>query len=687
MITDVAGRVRNVYVPASRPLLPLFEAINNSIQAIEDAHESDGHIEVAIIRDEETLFAKSDSRSDRQLAEITGFVVRDNGIGFDERNYEEFNRSDTTYKAARGGKGVGRFMWLVAFETVEIESAWGVDGVTKRRRFTFCSHGSGIEDHVCVDAPGEPRETAVRLAGLKPKYRAQCPKRSATIAAFIVEEFLDVFLGPTSPKMTIRDSAAGQVIDLDEFYEAEMVAHSERKRLAIKDEVFGVLHLRLYSTHIPEHRLYLCANDRVVTREALTGVPNLARRLQDDKGREFTYGAYVNSPVLDSSVNADRTGFRLSEDGGPLLAGEIALSDIRQAVRAHCKEFLSPYTEPIRRRKRARIQQFIESDGVMYRPIVKHLAHRFDDIDPEATNDDIDRDLYGAYQDLQAALRREGTELLQAAPSDDADFATFRQRFDEYFERISEVNRADLARYVCHRKAIIEFLRQQLSRQDDGKYSLEDRIHSIIFPRGTTSDEVPFGEHNLWLIDERLAFHVFLSSDRAIGQAEPLESDSKKEPDILVFDKAVAFGETPDVPFSSVTIIEFKRPQRNEYSEKENPFAQVARYIDDIRAGRARLADGRSFPVPVALPFYCYIVCDITPRLTEWAHHFELQATPDGLGFFGYKRYYGAYCEVISYSKLASDAEKRNQAFFEKLRLPKRVGDGRGETVDPGEDA
>jgi hypothetical protein len=240
---------------------------------------------------------------------------------------------------------------------------------------------------------------------------------------------------------------------------------------------------------------------------------------------------------------------------------------------------------------------------------------------------------------------------------------------NRYFEEISEVNRADLARYVCHRKAIIEFLQKQLTIQDNGKYR-RDRIHSIIFPRGKTSDEVLFEDHNLWLVDERLVFHAFLSSDKPIKRLAILDNSSKKEPDILVFDKAFAFSEARDVPFSSITIVELKKPQRNDYSETENPFTQVAKYIDDIRAGKARTVSGRPIPISQNLPFYCYIVCDITPTLKEWARLFELQDTPDSLGFFGYKRAFNAYFEVISYSKLVADAEKRNKVFFQKLGLP-----------------
>src|SRR5689334_3398567 len=114
----------------------------------------------------------------------------------------------------------------------------------------------------------------------------------------------------------------------------------------------------------------------------------------------------------------------------------------------------------------------------------------------------------------------------------------FKKRFDDFFEKISEVNRADLARYVCHRKAIIEFLQTQLALQKEGKYKREETLHSIIFPQGSTSDDLLFEDHNLWLVDERLAFHVCLSSDRQIKKTQVLQNKSRKEPDILVFDRA-----------------------------------------------------------------------------------------------------------------------------------------------------
>ena len=177
------------------------------------------------------------------------------------------------------------------------------------------------------------------------------------------------------------------------------------------------------------------------------------------------------------------------------------------------------------------------------------------------------------------------------------------------------------------------------------------------------------------------SFTRFLAQTNPSNGSAILDNSSKKEPDILIFDKAFAFSEARDVPFSSITIVEFKKPQRNDYSETENPFTQVAKYIDDIRAGKARTVSGRPIPISQNLPFYCYIVCDITPTLKEWARLFELQDTPDSLGFFGYKRAYSAYFEVISYSKLVADAEEKKQGLLSRSwdcrRLRFRPGSAR----------
>ena len=59
-------------------------------------------------------------------------------------------------------------------------------------------------------------------------------------------------------------------------------------------------------------------------------------------------------------------------------------------------------------------------------------------------------------------------------------------------------------------------------------------------------------------------------------------------------------------------------------------------------------------------------------HVEKWAYDFELDKTADGQGFFGFKRRYNAYFEVISYTKMVGDAKKRNAIFFDRLKLPSR---------------
>ncbi|MFA5118809.1 MAG: ATP-binding protein [Candidatus Omnitrophota bacterium] len=665
MKMDVIGRARNVQLPLSKPLLPLFEAIMNSVQAINDAKEENGKIDIEVIRDNSSNLLLTD----RATADITGFGVKDNGIGFDENNYDAFLTSDTTYKENRGGKGIGRFLWLAAFERVEIDSIFEVNGKKNRRCFKFRLSEKGIEDASCREQLNLTRGTTVNLIGYKSKYSIHCPKRLESIATLIIEQFLDIFISPNRPEILLHDNLTSEVINLDTIYEKEIVGKIERKEVTIKDRVFELVFVRLYSTHISDHKVNLCANDRVVMSEKLSGIPNLIKRFRDGD-KEFVYAIYVHSEVLDTAVNQERTNFNLLNNNDGLFEKEITMVDIWQAIREACKDHLKPYTGPIAKSKQDRIEKFVANDGVMYRPILKYLESKIDEINPEAEDNEIDRYLYDGYHDLQVKLRSEGQSLLQESTKvTDENLEQYKQRFHEYFEKITEANSADLARYVCSRKAIIEFLKKQLSLQENGKYSQENQIHDIIFPRGKTSDNILFNEHNLWLIDERLAFHTYLTSDQPIQQAKLLQSQSKKEPDILVFDKAMAFSETTTIPFSSITIIEFKRPLRNEYSEEENPFNQIFEYISDINSGKAKTKEGRPLTVPETLPFYCYIICDLTPKLKQWAKNYGCIQTPDGLGYFMQNTNYKAYCEVISYNKLVADAEKRNKAFFNKIGL------------------
>lgn len=423
MRLDVKGRIRNVSLPASRPLLPLFEAIVNSVQAIEDSGEAKGTIEISILRDNWNLL----SDQDRAFGDIIGFEVSDNGIGFTEENFAAFETSDTTYKQNRGGKGVGRFLWLVAFARVEIESHYLANGQMEVRRFAFVPEGEGVQDPVRAASDRATRSTTVRLTGFLPKYRETCPKKAETIAAHIVEHCLEFFIRRDCPRIILTDQQSGDTFELNRMFDSEMVTHSKADDFTVKEKQFFIVHVRLYSSHAREHLVHYCAHDRIVKSERLRGrIPDLARSLEDDEHHPFLYAAYVESDLLNDTVNPDRSNFDIASDPPDLPSGEITWKDINAAVEQQCRSFITHYTQTIARQKQDRINRFVATEAPMYRPIMKYIGEKIDKIDPEIKDDELDIRLYEAYHALQVELHSEGQTLLQteATAADLDDYAS-----------------------------------------------------------------------------------------------------------------------------------------------------------------------------------------------------------------------------------------------------------------------
>jgi hypothetical protein len=195
---SLKGRLANFDLPPSKAMNPLFEAIVNSIHAIEEKFSdpaNQGRISIYVLR--------NDSQSQMELSErfiqpIDEFTIEDNGIGFDDKNYNSFETSDSTYKLSLGGKGVGRFTWLKAFDEVKIDSVYGI--IDKCKRIFDFIDTEGIQNVNVVPVNNETETySKVILRGYHNNYRKQCPKRLDVIASKIIEHCLSYFVLGTCP--------------------------------------------------------------------------------------------------------------------------------------------------------------------------------------------------------------------------------------------------------------------------------------------------------------------------------------------------------------------------------------------------------------------------------------------------------------------------------------------------------
>lgn len=258
----------------------------NSIQAIEDAGRADGKVSIKLVRDLSPMLVELDKGS----RDIVSFEITDNGVGFNDDNFAAFQTSDTTYKANRGGKGIGRFVWLVAFDSVSIRSTFKAGDYWKTRSFNFVARGDGVDSEETGQSSEGKQETIVKLLGFRDKFRSNAPRKAETIGAHIVEHCLEYLIRPNPPQLTLVDEATGEQIDLNEVFEKEMAANAKSTPFDAEGVHFNILHVKLYSTHIKDHLLHYCANNRVVKSEKLAGrIPDLAKRFTDVNGREFVY--------------------------------------------------------------------------------------------------------------------------------------------------------------------------------------------------------------------------------------------------------------------------------------------------------------------------------------------------------------------------------------------------------------
>lgn len=192
-------------------------------------------------------------------------------------------------------------------------------------------------------------------------------------------------------------------------------------------------------------------------------------------------------------------------------------------------------------------------------------------------------------------------------------------------------------------------------------------MHSLVHPMRRTSLDTDYYGHNLWLLDERLAYSWRVYSDLPLRAIDIADISSGKEPDLLIFDRPIILGREEE-PLTAATLVEFKRPGRTDYG-KDRVITQVYNYLDRLRAGTFKNFEGRPVKLAEHVPVTVYVVADFTPALEQDLRDANMKRTPDTNGFYVFNDDRKAYIEVLSYQKMLESARRRNRPFFNVLGL------------------
>jgi hypothetical protein len=675
--SNVAHKVRNTKLPKPKALMPLFEVISNSIHAIDEARKENilkepGKIDIKVIRNGDQLTLESMENVD--VSPVNSFEVIDNGIGLNDRNLEYFVEADTDHKMEIGGKGVGRFVCLKAFQKMIVDSNSLADGVMIKRHFEFHpSKEDTFRNYEETSSNAQNTGTKITLSVYRDEYQKYVPRPITLLADAIVEHFQLYFIKGSAPIMKIENQN-NDYIDLQAHFHKEYKGQVLSKDFEVAEFSFTLHLTKSYKGQ--SHKIHFCAHNRSVKEEGLASrIVDLGKHAISDENGQFYYQAFVVGQLLDDNVETERVGFTISteeEEEGEEDPSEVSLYKIRRGAISTIEDLLADYLGKVREEKMSSYKPTIYNEYPQYRTVFEHRKEEVKKLPPNLSKQKLDVEFYKIEANWKTEVKEEAKKLLDDS-KDIQNLPAYKERYEKFLEDFNEIGKADLARYVVHRKAVIDLLEKLLGKNEEDKFTDEEVIHSIFFPIRSSSDEVSADKQNLWLLDERLTYHSFLASDKRFEQISDVDSASKDRPDLLIFNDALAFTEDPNPPFNSFTIVEFKKPQRKgytDYDQKKNPLDQVESYIEELLKGNVTSRQGRTIKVDRNVPFYVYIVCDIDDSFEAILRKREFKRTPDGMGYFSTKsEYYSAYIEVLPFDKVLADAKKRNRILFDQLGI------------------
>lgn len=658
---DILNRVKRLPKPTqpAEALQPVFEAVSNSLHAIEDAfqdaYQARGRIAVTI-------------SSPKSPADIE-IIVSDNGLGLDPSRFDAFCKTDTDFKLARGGKGIGRLLWLDAFLSIRVVSIYRDGGHIFRRSFNF---RLAAEDQISDETNDRIEDgttatgTVVTFRGLRgAAYQTKFPSQAATIVKHFGSHFFADFILGRAPQVIVEVDRSAAI-----FPEEIQKLRIEDRGVAIIDtESFGQLQLASFVCHKAAsanfdglHQIHLVANGRTVTTRKIDGLIGIGRF---GSTSEHVYHGCVTGEFLDERVNQERTQFNFDETIIEEIVRNCAEYGRSNVIREEViefdtqrlgtmKEFIEEYPS----------FGFEEAAGLLAR--TPKNAVKAEEFARALIPLRIRRD-----QERNKTIK-EIVATLHGSADLPADFAaSVRKAADE----IKAEEQRQLTEYVLRRKTVLDVmdvLVRRIRERGNGTqdFQLESTLHNFICPmklRGDDPAKVEQSDHDLWIIDERLTFTKYFASDVPFTKITGSDGGINR-PDLLIYDRIHGLGSEGEDPLKRVMLVEFKQPGRKDYDERYTPLTQISEYItklrggqiEDFRQGRVRVADD--------CVFYCYMIADIVGKLEIQTNGWRTTANGRGR-IFDLQGKFRGIIEIIEWVDLIADARLRNHAFLQAAGL------------------
>jgi hypothetical protein len=665
--------VRSIKINPDEFLLPLFEVIVNAIQSIEDKTDNKkGEISIKAIRDMQTVI---EIEGEPPYRPIIGFEVYDNGVGFIDERYTAFGDAYTGFNAQKGCKGIGRYTVLACFGSMEINSNFYENNKWYSRQFRFdkMKENSGNKK----ESDSQILKTKISLNNyIKPfqNYINKAKIELSSIAEDIIQHCLLYFLDNSIPTIKLYDETTSKnPIFLNDNYlnVIKLDKSSEQLKIDSIESEFILNYIRNYSNKTKTHSFHLCANKRELgkKRPISNYIPSFVQSLIDEQQKKYYLSIYVTGKFLDEKANNQRNELLLPEKAEEkTIFDKISLAELFDNLSNNVRNTYSSFIETADKEKNDRIRDYIlnpKTPRLAYKHLL-NVSNIFDDIPANISDERLEAELAKKVFYLEQKRTKAFNKAFKKKKYDKEEFGKI---ITEVLREEATFSQDKLADLLIRRKSVIKLFKQYLEWRSEENYMLEEDLHNIIFTMGAETDTMPNNYHNLWLLDERLVSYGYTNSDRPLKTNQHIETNSKKEPDLLIYDFPWAYSDNPN-KINSLVVFEFKRPGRNMNTSNDRKLdSQVEDYFEKLMESKAKNSKGGFLNIQNNTAKFGYVICELHKDLEEYniTRNF-FKKTPYGT-LYKINPELNLYIEVMSYRIMIDFAEKRHDAFFQALGI------------------
>lgn len=698
----------DIYYPAiikdvrksSDQLQPIYEAFTNSMESIrllnKDEELKNNYI---IIK----LFHRENIQHELFIEQI---IIEDNGIGFDDSNFDRLTRYKDTRKNFNN-KGSGRIQLIHYFNEVDYHSTYRdrSDNTIKERNFILSKTQRYLDQNaiilllkngVKIDST-ELKTTLTLKTLLEDKDITYYNKLGINklkeklinhyIASFCtfqdnlpiikLEQYINEIL---KDSLTINKDDLPKIDKTDNFSIHYSKLNNGKIEIVDKEEKFQIMSFCVDKSQLDKNEIKLTVKNEIVENTKLKLESLLPSDTVEDKRFLFLLSSdYLNNRDSDTRGNLNiptKEEYR-NNSGNMFLEEEILLEDIEKQSNNKIND-IYPQIKSKEQENNQKIES-LKSMFLLNDEVLKEISISIND-----SEEKILEKFYTAESKILAKgdskIKEQVDELNRLDPSKPEYEQELNEKINLLVKEIPMQNRVALTQYVARRKLVLDLfdkiLNKELLRQkeDNKRNNDESLIHNLIFKQHSKNPSTS----DLWLLNEDFVLfsgsseselrdleyrgEKILRDDEDLTQEQIAHRDSlqqkryEKRTDTLLFPNE-----------GKCIIIEYKAPQ-----------VDIAQYLTQIQ-NYATIILNYSKKKFKFTTFYGYLLgeefspLDVRSHAPEFvqSYHFDyMYKSPTTVASLWDEVSDGSiYMEILKYKTLYERAKERNNIFINKLGL------------------